>query len=700
MREIYNILFVENINPYAFLLMIGIASVSLIGMKYAGNINYSKWFFLGTSFLFSLAVLIHTTSYKKEDYSSLVRHHDTGCLYETYNENDVDVVEDMPYQILLLHYFEGDKELVLHESLENADEVSAWIAELCPKIRITNKSIDEISFIETDIETIKEHTSRIKSPEGRFIIDNSWKDSDTVIAFSVEEDNYFVSEKLFNDLNAGNYEGDYLHDELVMCSAHEVFSKIRGERDIYQVIILFFMFIIGFLISKVIFGGDDDYLSACMAIPVFSSVYSTLTIVSILLGLQINRLFTILVVLLILCIAVWMMIKTKTRFDIKRTVVCGVAAILIITILVNCKMWIMATDGYVKTYNAVLMAEYSLSRTELLSFIPWGMFDSIINNIAWIFNVDFLYAIYPIWRISSLGIVVCLQKKYMKKTKFTMSFLVAAFLLLITNMDIILHTFFIMTNGMIGCMILLLIVAIILRVEKGYCTDIIIYSTLMVIITSRVEGACYICLIFALFCGLKSYRKSCKVVNTVSAIEILVWEGGLMLFCDENSVFWDPKKGTMLMLAGFALIVLPYVLEIPIKALDYIKKYYYWISVGLLSVCSLFILFFGPESAYSTAQNYAKHFATSFISNSGAFWGFALLMVPFAFIKKTKKKGLVLAIVVDYLLLTYMIFSFRQDGPVHIWVNDSCRRVLQQIMPTTLFAIIYFVCETEKELNG
>ena len=697
MNKIYDILFVDNFNLPGFFLMIGTVIVFSIIINKNQN-KYSRWFLLIFSTVFSLTVLFRTTSLEKEDYKTFKIFHDTGCLYETYDVVDVGVSDEYSNRIILMHYFDnGKKKLLICDTLEHKDELIDWMRELCPVVEVDYDKNLNIKFSKEELETLKDNTNRIRFEDKRFIIDNSWDESNNIIVFTMDEKEYFISEDLFNDLNQGTYQNNYLPEKYIDMHGYECLSELRGEKNFYQLIVLVVMFLSGYLFCKVIFGERYDFLAAFMAVPVSTAVYCTLTIIAILIGIPINTIYTSLCVIAMIGISIYFLVQKKEVFDLRHFIICLTVATAVIFFFVYSKLWILATDGYAKTFYGVMLSSYSLDKQEILSFMPFGMFDPIINNIGWNFHVDFLYALYPIWRICGIGVITYLYFSFVERTKYNVALYIVAIFFFITNIDILFNTFFVLSNGMVGCMTLLLIVAVLFKIKLGKKTDVIIYSMVMGIITTRVEGTCYVCLLMALFCGMVSYRENLKKINFLVSLEMIFWQGGLMLFSEENSIFWNQKKGVMLIGAAIALMALPYIMGTTASLVNFIRKYYYVISIILLFTVCIVLLMWGPEMAYPTAQIFAKHFATSYVSNSGAFWSFVVFTIPLIQTRKSETAKLILAIIIDYLLLTYMIFCFRTGVPIHTCENDSCRRVIQQIMPIVLLATLYI--SSEKKIN-
>lgn len=658
-----------------------------------------KWIVLLTGFLVALILLLTTTDKDIEKYKKLFKHYDTGCLIESDKGKEVEFTDDYLYPIILFHYFE-DKDLTIINNFEASEETKSWVKELYPKIDAKTSDSYEVNFDKAAIEEVKDYTHRLKTDGCRYFIDESWKASKSIIAFEWDEDVYFVTEELFEGLNSGEYEKFFLSEEELETSNIKYLSQVRGEKDIYQVVIIAILFVIGLMINLLVYRGDNYSLSAFMAIPTSVAIYCMVGIIAIMLGIPINKAYVFILLGLFIAVIAICYVRAKTSLSIKKLSVSIVSGVAVIAYFVYQKIWFFATDSLEKTLNAALITEGALNKKQYLEFISFGMLEPIIHNLGWKFHVDFLYALCPLMMICSVGVIIFGIRKLYGKSTWRNAVIACSVFFFLTNMDILINGFYILSNGMVGCLTLIMILGILLKIKEGLSTEIIVLPIIMTIITTRVEGTCYICLILALFCGCKAYREKCKTINSLAALEIMFWQVGLMLFCTENSIFWSMGKGLMLAAAGVAVLVLPYILNSPLKIFDYLKKYYYRISVISLFLVAVLLWLFGPEMSRIILPTFVQHFSRSYLSNSGALWSFIVLMLPLIVINKKKTTGLLVAIVADYLLLTYLIFCFRKGVPIHNWTNDSCRRVIQQIIPTAMFMVSYILCETVNLFEG
>lgn len=627
------------------------------------------------------------------------RHNSSGCLVEA-NDKFADN-EDLEYGniVCFFHYFEN-KKLEIDSSIEEIDRLKKQLSSYMPTIEIidTSKRYNIDSELINEVVSNTQHIEIKKTPwtylidESYYLIDKTWLAEDTIACIQVDEQIYFLSKQLAEDILINNYDQDLLSNQELSVEGIFYMNKLRKENLFNQVWILLALFLVGIGICLISFNGKNNALSFFMAFPVGVATVSVIFMISILLGIPFSVASIVIIFILILAAIIGYICVKKIACDklmiVKQILLFSVTAVT----LVYGKIYNMSKDSFDKTIYGVKLAELNLSKVEIISrFMNNGMMEPIINGIGWKCHVDFMYAMYSLMPICIIGLFVYGGVRCIKKGDILKGIIVLFTILsLVTNFDYMLNGIWILSNGTIASLILILIINIMFQVNQNEKNNLIIFVLTFCIVMTRVEGTCYICLIAALLCGLKHNSKACRNISVLMGGVGLFWQAMLQLFCNENSIFWNKKESAILCIGSVFIIVLPLLMGLKLKVIFYLKKYYYKIAMLIFFVGCMFMYCDGPDLSHHTALILVKHlFGFSYLSNSGAFWGFFVLMLPLIIYRNKKQDGFIISVVFCYLMLTYLIFSLRKGDPIHVGIGDSCRRVIQQIMPLAMFSLIY-----------
>lgn len=688
MKSLFDLLFIKNYNFYIFMFFLGLLGLSVYIVRLDIDNRIKKLAVLSVSVLFGIAMLFRTAAKGGEDgYSTSFRPHESGCLIDAYNEYapNYDYYGNI---IRFLHYFEG-KNLEMDCTVEDREHIAGHILEHAPVVYISY--IDNNYVIDSKVmDDIAAHTNHIKKDKRLYLIDKTWKSADTIVCIKANNQVYFLSKNLLDDIANGDYVKDYLDEKDLEKNDISFMNKLRGERGINQVILLMIIFLLGLGVCLISFKGRNNWLIFFMAFPIGVAMVCSVFIVSIIAGLPFRKI-TISIIFILMLSIIAVIIRMR-HIEIKKELLLkqlGVFSLLSV-FFVYMKFFYMTADSFAKTINGVRLAEFNMSKKAIIGgFMEYGMLEPIINGIGWKFHVDFMYALYILMPVCSLGIIGYGMMRSRKSNPLLGVITFVCCIFLVTNYDFVVVGTWILSNGTMATMFLTLVLVIFLKINEDERANFIIAMISLCVGVTRLEGGCYLCLIGALICGVNKVIDKHTNMNLFMGIPLLIWQISLWFLNREDEIFWNRNQSIIVMAGSLLIMVWPYILRINIKLMRLLNRYYYEVFLIALGVSCCLMYYFGPELSKNTAAIILRHFATSYESNSGGLWGFYFLMVPICFIDKTKEKAFSLSLVVDYILLSYLIFSVREGFPIHFGPGDSCRRVIQQIIPLAMFLTVY-----------
>lgn len=473
----------------------------------------------------------------------------------------------------------------------------------------------------------------------------------------------------------------------------------RIESESYQVLFLLFVFLFGWMICYV--ASDKNNLLNCfMAYPVGIAFASSLGLFFFLTGIPINKLTIIIAVMLLFLSLATLMKKKNITLNRNVMVKTFLFALLIACFAVWSKIYYISPDSIIKTFGGVQFAVEKLSRAQAIKEVEYGLVEPLIHCLGWNFSIDFVYGMYIIMPISCAGILFSLlfQKKKEMGTKNDMGFFIGfiGIIVLMTNSDFLKVGIWILSNGMMACFYLILLVALKLSVsDRGNYLNVISFVSMAMII-SRIEASVYICLLFILICGIEGYNKIRVKYSVVVAAEIMVWQVYLLIYAPRGMEYWTPLRSIITITGSLAVLIAPYVVMTINKNCLWLYNHFFVLSVLFFVLLASALFVIGPKTTFQTASVFLGHFATSIESNSVAIWGYITLMMPLLLVKKDKFIDFLAAFVLNYLILTFVIFTFRKGNMIHEEISDSCRRMIVQIMPTCIF---FAMCLQENVLR-
>lgn len=474
-------------------------------------------------------------------------------------------------------------------------------------------------------------------------------------------------------------------------SIHPHCSQSFEVSAIYQTLLLFAFFVVGWLLCSACLKVTGN-IKIFLAFPVGISIAAMTGLCLHICGIPINRITLLLCFVLLIGIILFRIKKKAIVICKKDLVKQGVLALVISAFVSLANLYYLSPDGIIKTYVGFQLANFNPSRSEFLYEVEYGVVEPILNCIGLKFSVDFLYGIYILMPICCIGLLLTAVKALVTDKKIGFLFAGIGAILVATNHDILFCGTFVLSNGMMSCFFLALVIILIFQIRGEKATWMLAVIS-MAMITIRIESSCYICLVIALFCGIKKFREECSYVALVLGGEMILWQIYMFIFAPRDLMFWTSARGAIVVVAAIITMLIPYILRIRVSFIAFICRNYYKIAILAFLVAGLGIFVIVPKTYFDVAHVFLAHFATATDSNSLALWGFALLMLPVLVYDKKKESGLLIAFTIDYLLATFIIYACRTNDPIHLEMNDSCRRAITQIMPTAMFAIAYILGE-------
>lgn len=472
-------------------------------------------------------------------------------------------------------------------------------------------------------------------------------------------------------------------------AVHPVCSKSYGVSCLYQIVLLMVFFSLGWIMCQLCMKEKRAFIGF-LSYPIGLCIASMIGLLYHIVGVPIDRLSLIIGYFVFMGIAICLKKRKQIEFEIKEIFVQWIIALVVSVTSVFFSLFYMSPDGVVKTFVGFELAENGLTRAEFLYKVEHGIVEPIINCIGWKFSVDFVYGMYILMTICCIGILLTFIGQSAKNKRIGVLFSAIGAILLITNHDVLFCGTYILSNSLMACFVLALVILLI-RLLEGDNLEWIIAFLSMAIITIRIEASCYICLLMALFCGIEEFRQKHRKIVFIVGMEMILWQVYMLLFAPRDLMFWNPGRGIIVIGISVITMLIPYFLNSDVKIVGWICANYYELSIIVFVFLGMAMFFMIPNTYFDVAQVFLAHFASAPESNSLALWGFVLLMLPIILGDKRNMPRLLVAFVFDYLMATFFIYACRTNNPIHLGMNDSCRRTIMQIMPTAMFVIAYVI---------
>lgn len=651
--------------------------------------------------------------------SSIVLFHGNESLYDRLTPGSNTTLltrsvanESVLHAVFYQYYFDDKNVEVSEELFARRDEF--------PYLFTYSVAPRDISIAES-VNISEEMKKRILSHpyyergEILLVIDPYWNTTNTIKVVQNDENYIFCSQELIDSIEDGTQDGAVLENEA--CDVEEASVILRDivharpyKRE-KQIVVMMLLFLAGLLITLPVWGEKYPALAVCLSIPVSAASVCLAGVVMMALHIPYHLYSIGAFCILGTGIRTFKNRKVYKRLDWSAMTNYILAALGIILFLGYMEICFTSQDSIVKCTMGYRLAKYG-SVLDILDYVaPYGMLEPMIMSLGYMFHCDFLYSFYPLIVISGLGLM-CAGHYYMNdKNDGALSLLVllGGIVLLVSNYDFLLGSFYTLAHGPIAVYTLLFIMFIILRRQlniQGFAY-IVALSASMILLT-RVEGAVYVLFLLAASMGMENDKLRLRTVGIVLPIIIILWNGYQILYIGQTNttLFWTPDRGYMLIGISVIMILFTVCFHQPWKIWNNIRKHYYaLLLIAIVGGTAFLSMFVERTMASVNMPIYLAHFTNSAENNanSAALWLFVFLLVPIVLLRGGTAGKYAVTVGFGYLMLIYVICLFRYEGdtqvPLRLGYGDSSRRTIVQIMPTIVWLISYSIGCAEDFVN-
>lgn len=457
------------------------------------------------------------------------------------------------------------------------------------------------------------------------------------------------------------------------------------SRDFLQILACVIVFTLGFLITRAAFKGENELLAASLAAPVGAATLVVMTLLFIIFHIPYNGVSVGLFLLVTAALFIWYSLKTKLSVN-KYTVIAETLGIMFVVTATFLKFYKLAGDARWQMLYARDLVTYHYLQEAFYQVATYGFLGTSLHAFGILLGGDMFYAYFTIIGISAIFIIIAANLVLVKDEKekwLSFVFLGIGLFFLISNFDYLYYLEWLLSNCAVGVCILGIAVLTHLNLCKGKDVTLLISILSLVVITTRIEGVCYVVLLLS----VPFVRKgSLKKTNIIVGCEIIIWQ--IIQFILTTGVGqdgWTPTTGIALVMAGAILIAEPFLNRI--RFVEKVMKHYSFIYLILLLAIIIFGFLYDSNMASDNFTVFVSHFSVSKNSNSLAFWGFILVLLPLAVSNAIYERNSFLLIFGFYVLMVFGISIFRTGNPLHTGTSDSFRRVLSQIMPLAIWLV-------------
>lgn len=521
--------------------------------------------------------------------------------------------------------------------------------------------------------------------------------NDTTCAFKEVYDDHgqknmsWADYLIYGQHYADKYGTDYIDDGNLDLS---VICEESGLRDFSQIVACFVIFSVGFIIARCKLNGKNEIFAASLAPIVGAAVIVAMTILFIVFRIPYH--WSTVGIFLVALTAFFIWYSIRNRLSIKKgTVTSTLIGLVLIVLSTLMKFYKLAGDARWQQLYAVDLVEHKHLMEEFYQVATYGFLGTGLHAFGNLFGNDMLYAYFLLIGLSAilmlfLGTLILVERDDNRRIVFL--FLGLGTFFLLTNFDYLFYLSWILSNCSVGVCILAIVALTYLNLKKETDVTLLIALLSMVVITTRIEGVCYVALLMSVPFNREG---ALKKVNFAVGFEIVVWQiVQFILTTGVGQDGWTPVKGIGLLLVGIIVMAEPYLLKI--KLVDGLVKYYR-IAYVVILLCVIGIGFiYDPTMASDNFTVFLSHFTVSKNSNSLALWAFLLLLLPLAVRNCVREKDNLLIVVLCYILMVFGISIFRTGNPLHTGTGDSFRRVLCQIMPLAMWLVTYYAGKNDE----
>lgn len=687
----------------AFMLYVGIFVCEIVVMKRWIGEKRLYYGLVIVAFILSSIVLFHGN---ESLYDRLAPGSNTTLLTRS-------VANESVLHAVFYQYYFDDKTVEVSEELFARREEFPYL--FTYSVAPRNINVAESLHISEDMKARMLYYPYYESGAILLVIDPYWDTTNTIKAVHSNDKYIFCSQELIDLVGNGTQEGSVLENEA--CNIEEASVILRDivlsrpYKKEKQIIVMMLLFLVGLLIALPAWGEKYPALAVCLSIPISAASVCLSGVVMMALHIP-YHLYSI-GAFCILGTGFWTFRNRKIyrRLDWSAITKYILAALGIILFFGYAEICFTSQDSIVKCTMGYRLAKYG-SVLDILDYVaPYGMLEPMIMSIGYMFHCDFLYSFYPMIVISGLG-AMCAGRYYLNNqndSALSLLVLLGGIVLLVSNYDFLLGSFYTLAHGPIAVYTLLFIMFIILKRQmniQGFAY-IVALSASMILLT-RVEGAVYVLFLLAASMGMENDNLRLQKVGIVLPIIIILWNGYQILFIGQTktTLFWTPDRGYMLIGISVFMILFTLCFHQTWKIWNNIRKHYYkLLMIAIVGGTAFLSMFVERTMASVNMPIYLAHFTNSAENNtnSAALWLFIFLLVPIVLFRGGAAGKYAVTVGFGYLMLVFVICLFRYEGdtrvPLRLGYGDSSRRTIVQIMPAIVWLISYSMDWVENFVN-
>lgn len=710
-RAVYDGIFQTTVNISIFVFIVGLFIFEILFFRKRKG-KKQCYICLGVAFIAASLMLFngHSSLYNK-----LMPSVNTTLL------GRVDAETEQERRVFMQYYFNDKNLIISEEENENRKMLSdIYLFSVSPQNIIS----DEEAIVSEKMK--KKVLSRPYYLTGQylFVVDEYWKDTDSIRVIQSDEEYIFCSQEFWESVSGQN-EGDSVllktevtgfsldvineteNDDVVIL-LKEV-EQTRPYKKLKQVIVMLSLLAMGLTFTLSIWGNDYPILAFFLGLPIAVAGICIYGIVLMMFNIPFNF-FTVLGGG-ILVIGVWLYRNRNVyrTLDWKLLIDLMLVAIGAITLLVYAEICCMSPDSIMKCVMAYRLAKFGTLRDILAYAMPYGMLEPIVMSIGYMVHCDLLYTLYPLMAISGVGVMYAGIHYSNKKADCNMAMLAlgCGIVLLISNYDFLLSSFFVLSHGLVAVYTLIYAVFIVMKKQLNIpWFEEVVVMALTIILVTRVEGAIYVLFMLIVPLGLENEYLKMQKSNVIMAAIVIAWNVYQIIYIAQrgNPYFWRPDRGILLIGASIVVLAVTFLMGRQWKLVNNIRKnYFLMLMTAVIGMTVLIAVFMKRSLAIANFPVYIAHFTNSVEddTNSAALWSFMLLSCPAILGIRNKVSRYAVTSVLGYIILIFAIFLFRNSGtlgnelPIRLSAGDSARRMIVHIMPTAVWLLAYCIGEAD-----
>lgn len=713
MQAVYDSIFQKTIDIPIFMFVIGLTIFEIFILR-RRRIESKRSLYVCLGVAFITALLILSNGHTDFLYDKLMPSSNTTLLNRKAGGGILKGV-------FMQYYFDG-KYLIISEEENERREMSAFIYQLSvPSQKII---VDEEITISEEIKNVILSQPYYSVGQYCFVVDEYWENADSIRGVYIDEKYIFCTQEFLRsvqdsigqngDVTSKSEVNNALIEEICKTENNDVVGILwemeqnKPYKKFKQIIAMLLLLVIGLTFTLAIWGERYPILAFFLGLPVASASICIYGIVLMVLNIPFNYYTVFGGSVLFVGICLYKNKNVYKKLDWKLLLNFMLASIGVVTFLVYAEVCYMTTDSIVKCIMAYRLAKFGTIQDILVYAVPYGMLEPIVMSIGYMIHSDLLYTFYPLMIISGGGIMYAgiyySDKKFNIMSMLTLG---CGIILLMSNQDFLLSGFYVLSHGLIAVYTLIFVVFVVMKRQVNIAwfeeMEIIV---LTIILVTRVEGALYVLFMLAVSMGIENENLKMRKSNIIMAIIIAAWNVYQMIYSKQgvNTYFWRADRGILLIGASIVALVGTLLMDKRWKALDYIRKYCFFIMMmGIIGFGGLVVVFLKRSLASVDFPVYVAHFfGVEYDNNSAALWIFVLLLCPVILSMWKRTSGYALTTVLGYIILIFVIVLFRNDGalggdlPLHTGFTDSARRMIVHIMPTAVWLLAYCAGESER----